>query len=368
MIQTKSSLSFRKSVQEDVSRISEFRKNYFRYNSSLRCYEPEYYAWKCFSNPCQKGEMWLSEMNGEIVGLCTLTPKKMKVMDAFVDGAEAGDSFTRPDFRRLGISTQLNMSARESTLSRGITLLYNVPGRLSWLRDSTKLGHAEVPIKLYQLFKPLNISWMLNNNHVISRRLKITLYSTAFQWPLTAVVCFLKSRFCHHIPGFSSGIFVQKVEQFPDDIDIFGEQAARSFDVMLVCNRNYLNWRYLENPDKYSIYIAADNKQNTLGYLVSKICCHGKVKVGYIVDFLTLAKTPVLEKLVSVCLEEFRLGKVSYIHTWVIQNGQYGNIFSMLGFRVCTRLKLSVFQNEMGKQLTCKDIRWHFTMGCSDTI
>jgi hypothetical protein len=59
-------LTYREINEEDVARISEFRKSHFSFNSSIRCYEPEYYKWKSFGNPIQKGEMWLAE-DGNII-------------------------------------------------------------------------------------------------------------------------------------------------------------------------------------------------------------------------------------------------------------------------------------------------------------
>lgn len=361
-------VSCRKSGEEDVTRVSEYRKGHFPYNSSLRCYEPEYYRWKLFNNPCQQGEIWIAENNGNIVGLVTFTPKKMKVMDSVIDGAETGDSFVHPGFRRQGISTRLGLASRESILGRRFNLLYNVPSPVSWARDSKKLGYAEVPFNLMNLIRPLAIRILVQRKMPVSRRLRLAVYKAILALPFTAIRSFIRSVSGGNDGNGRSEVTVRKVDAFPDDIDIFCEKASKSFDGMLLFNRENLTWRYIRNPDTYQILVATNSEGATAGYMVTKIASQKIMSTGYIVDFLTLGDKDVFEKLLRASLKEFRRQKAGFVQTWAIKGTIYGDIIKRLGFRPYMRMILSIYQNEIGKQVISPGFKWHFTMGCSDTV
>lgn len=357
------SISYKRSTQEDLVRVSEFRKGHFAFNPSVRCYESAYYRWKCFENPFHPGEVWLSEDEGEIVGLYTCTPKRLKVLDNVIEGIEVGDSFTHPNFRRRGISTRLGTNARDSVLSRGFSFIYNIPSGISWARDSTKLGYSEIPARILQMIKPVSRS-IFQSDFRISRRLKFALYPAALYSPFLAI----KAAFTKHNWPDLPDLFVRKADSFPGDLDTFGIKASKKFDVMLVCTQEYLTWRYLRNPDAYTILVASDKNQTTKGYLVLKVGYYDDVAVGYIVDFLTLGEPGVFEKLLTTAISEFRWRKVSYIHTWVLEHSEYAQVFSRCGFQTYLKSRISCFQNDLGKFITANGLKWHFTMGCSDTI
>jgi len=62
-------ITYRKFIEGDIARISEFRKKFFLYDSSIRSYEPEYYEWKFNKNPVLPGEIWLAEDGNTLVGI-----------------------------------------------------------------------------------------------------------------------------------------------------------------------------------------------------------------------------------------------------------------------------------------------------------
>ncbi len=356
-------LTYRKFTEKDLVRISEFRKSYFRYNSSIRSYEPEYYGWKCYGNPFLLGEMWLAEDGDIIVGIRNITPKRMKVLGTLVNAGEIGDNFVHPDYQRRGIATKLAEYIRESMLEKGVSLIYGIPGRITSLPGyMKKMNYLPLPIGLRELVKPLNMKQLLE------KRLHIPPPLAACLSPIIKIFSNAETGI-GAIGSAKSDISISKASLLPDDIDIFWEHAAKSYDIMLIRSKDYLEWRYIKNPDTYSTLLATNIEGDTVGYIVTKIGMYDGVPVGYIVDFLTLEDDPgIFKKLLLAALEEFHRNKVSVVNTWVVKGGIYSKVLSRFGFLPYSKITLICYKNELGKQITSNHYKWHFTMGDSDNI
>lgn len=355
-------LNFRRARKEDLPRIAEFRKGYFPYDSANRSYEPEYYEWKCYENPILPGEMWLAEDGDTLVAIKNITPKRMKVLGTMVNGAEMGDSFTHPDYQRRGIFTNLSKAARESALNRGISLIYNTPNKKASLPGYIKkLNHVPVPIRLHGLVKPVNPKQLLK------KTLPFAPLATLLS-PAVEIVS--RAMFRIAMKGLAkSDVFVYQESGFPDDIDALWEQASKNYEVILARTKDYLEWRYVTNPDTYSILIARNTDGAILGYMVTKTGFSGGIPMGYIIDFLTLEGNPnIFKKLLSTSLHEFYRKKASAASTWTIKGSFYDKILRRAGFFPRNEIPLLCYKNEVGSQLAGKAYKWHFTMGDSDNI
>ena len=356
-------LTYRKFTEKDLVKISEFRKSNFRYNSSLRSYEPEYYSWKCCQNPVLPGEMWLAEDGDKIVGIRNLTPKRMKVLEKVVNAAEVGDNFVHPDYQRRGIATKLIVAIRESMLGKGISLIYGVPGRITSIAEyMKKMNYAPVPIKLRTLVKPLDMKQLLKVKGHFPSPL------AAFVSPVIKIISDIITRI-GAMGSTLSDISISMASSFPDDIGVLWEEVSKHYDIMLVRTKDYLEWRYIKNPDTYSIMLAVNKAGTTVGYIVTKVGFYNGVPVGFIVDFLTLEDNKrIFRQLLLSAIKEFHQQKVSAILTWVVRGGFYARILSSFGFLPYGKSMVSCYQNELGSQVTDNYYKWHFTMGDTDNI
>ena len=358
-------LTFRRFQPDDLARVSEFRKTFFPYNSSIRCYEPEYYRWKCYDNPVQQGEMWLAEDGDVLVGMKGMIPKRMKILGAEVDGAETGDTFTHPDYQRRGIFTGLFKAAcQKRGLDTRVDFIYGVANEQSRPGYEKKLNYAQVPIRLRYWMKPMNMKQLLEV------KLHSSLLAALFS-PAIEIISTVISRI-GTVGDAKSDISISRVSSFPDDIEALWEQVAYKYDVMLTRSKNYLEWRYVKNPDTYSILIATSKEGITLGYMVTKVgLSEKKLPLGFIVDFLTAEdRSDVFRKLVAASLKEFHSKKVSFISTWAVKGGGYEKTLLRLGFLVNPAVKISLicYKNELGNQIINHPYRWHFNQGDSDSI
>jgi len=269
-------LTFRRFQPDDLVRVSEFRKTFFPYNSSLRCYEPEYYRWKCHDNPVQQGEMWLAEDGDVLVGMKSMIPKRMKILGAEVDGAETGDTFTHPDYQRRGIFTGLFKTAsQEDGLDTRVDFIYGVANEQSRPGYEKKLNYGQVPIRLRSWIKPMSMKQLLEI------KFNSSLLASFFSYVIE-IINTVTGRI-GTAGDAKSDISISQVSSFPDDINALWEQVAKSYDVMLTRSKAYLEWRYVKNPDTYSILVATSKEGIPLGYMVTKVgLSEKKLPLGFI--------------------------------------------------------------------------------------
>lgn len=354
-------MTFRKAQKKDLPRISEFRKAYFEHNPTIRSHEPEYYEWKCFKNPVAIGEMWLAEDNSMLVGTKSMAPKRMKILGKILDAAEIGDAYTRPDYQRQGIFTTLHKAARDRVLDSGISLIYGTPNQNALPGYEKKLDYAQVPIKLRALAKPLH------PEQVLEAKLHFPLLVSILS-PIIEIVS--RTMLKVGVRGIGkSDVFVSRESSFPDDVDVLWEQVAENYDVILVRSKSYLEWRYVANPDTYSILIARNRDGATLGYMVTKIGFSENMPVGFLCDFLTIEEDPnIFKKLLVSAIEEFDQKTVSIIYTWAVKGSFYDSTLLKLGFLPRPPVPIVCYKNELGARVLSKAYKWHFTMGDTDNI
>ena len=355
-------LTFRESGKEDLARISEFRKKFFPDDSSTRSHEPEYYEWKCYQNPFQQGELWLAEDGDEIVGSYGITPKRMRILGAIAGGTEVGDSFTRPDYQRRGILTRLAKATIARALERGMPFIYALPNQSALPAYEKKLDYAAVPIKLRNLVK------LLKPKQVLNAKLHLPPLAAAFS-PVVEIAS--KAIFAICMGGIAkSNIMVHQEPSFPDDMDVFWQQAANKYDVILVRTKDYLDWRYVANPDAYTILVARDGEGGFLGYMVTKTgFIYGNAPVGFIVDFLTLEHDPnIFKRLLVAAFKGFHQKEVNFVSAYTVKGSHYDRILVRAGFFPYGKIPLMCYNNELGSQVSGHTYRWHFTMGDTDNV
>lgn len=358
-------IKYRLAQKEELPRVSDFRKTFFEYNSAVRSCESNYYEWKYFKNPIQDGRLWLAEDDNKIAAIKGVTPKKMKILSNIVNGGEMGDSFTQKNYQRRGIFTRISRVARESAFDDGVSFIYNTPNKDTSLPGYLKkLNHAPIPIKLHNLIMPINIKNLLIKNlpiHSLSYVLS-PIFETISKFMFTINMYGIKKN---------NIIISQLTGPFVDEVDTFYEKASVNYDIILVRNKDYLNWRYLMNPDNYSILIARDENNLLLGYMVTKVGYFrdNKVSIGFIVDYLILnSNLNIFKKLLYASIKEFYLKKVGYISVWSIKGTFYYKGLVKAGFFPYKRVPFLCYQNDIGNLIINNNYKWHFTMGDTDNI
>ena len=351
----------RKAEENDFESISEFRKKFSRLNIS--CYSSEYYYWKFVENPIQCGELWIAESENTIVGIKSVTPKRIMISGNYMIAGEIGDSYTSQEFRGSGIFTILSETSREKAIQQGVDFVYNTPNKNSRSLYEKKLDHAEIhSLSVRNLTRPLNYKLTLQGKYgkgILSEYAAIVIN----------MIFAILDRFVAN-NGKNDKIKVEKVSSFPEDISNLWIKESCNYDIAIVRDFNYLEWRFVKSVDKYIILIARNDKHEIQGYLVGKIDeCEADIRlgVGVIVDFFISQENPkIFSILLTRIFEEFRRMRVYKISTWSIHKSLYYKALIKFGFIPHNKTPVLCYKSEMGSKIINGNHKWHFTIGDSD--
>jgi hypothetical protein len=90
----------------------------------------------------------------------------------------------------------------------------------------------------------------------------------------------------------------KEINYFDTRFDELWGMISNNFTIAIVRNAEYLNWRYIQNPNNNYYKIFALEKSNKiLGYVILKIKRFEARNVGYIVDLFALKDKDIIEKL-----------------------------------------------------------------------
>lgn len=77
--------------------------------------------------------------------------------------------------------------------------------------------------------------------------------------------------------------FIEEINDFDESFEAFWREVSLGYETIVVRNRKYLRWRFVESPINYRIFRAVDRDNRIKGYTVLRIVNNN----GYIVDILT---------------------------------------------------------------------------------
>lgn len=257
--------------------------------------------WQYKNNPAGKPIYWLAEYEKKIVGQYALIPAKIKFGDRVIIGYQSVDTKTHPDYQRRGIFGKLALKSYECASA---DVIYGFPNKNSYGGFVKKLGWLEVGA-LDALVKPLNIKNILQK--YISSKLLLKVGEASVNI-ITRI--FYNTNNTPKVDNLK----ITKISSFDDRIDVLWREISNSYNVMVVRNKEYLNWRYVNVPDViFTIYIA-EMEGKILGYIVIKCEKQRGLTIGRIFDFIVLPNQEIAgQMLIQKATEFFRDEKASLI-------------------------------------------------------
>jgi len=125
-----------------------------------------------------------------------------------------------------------------------------------------------------------------------------------------------------------SDISIKKVSIFDDRITELWNTVSPEYDIIVVRDEKFFNWR-LKNPDSEYVIFTAEKKGNLLGYSIFKI---GTQDIR-IVDMMALPKyDEVISYLVSYGITFFRNKDIDMLRCMLPQDNKYFKILRRKGF------------------------------------
>lgn len=345
---------------EDFQQVSRLRELFTDDSSGRRSSEPSYYRWKILTNPVQRGLLYVAEDQQQIIGMLSITPKRVYLNGNFRMGAELGDGFVNPSYHRRGIFSSLLNVTRKTALEQGIDFIYGTPNEMA-LPAEKRAGYAVIPTAyVYNLVRPLNIGAILEakfGSPILAKTLG-PLADSIFRGFYEAGSSKLEIQ----------GMNFELASTFPDDIYTLWERASLNYDLILERSKQYLEWRYIRNPDSYSIWLAQTGQKSS-GYLITKLGTWRHLKIGFLADFLIEEHQPeIFTQLILRALSSFSEEKVDMVAAWAVRGSSYYKILKRFGFKHYKAVPIICYKNDLGNKIINSRWKWHFTMADSDNI
>ena len=322
-----------------------------------------WWNWKYMDNPAGVSGIWVADHDGKIVGSRSTILVKMKIAGEPVMGSQNTDLLTHPNYRRQGIFSALEKKSFDQLKDDGICITYSLPGPMSY-PGYMKSGSFFDTHALQTMIRPFNLE------NALKRRIK-----NEFLLKICAVTgnIFINIFYRAEKPPEVDGLTITKISSFDDRINDFWKEISNDHEIIVVRDKEHLNWRYVDVPNvDYTIYLAEEGGE-ICGYIVLR-CAKQDQLSGHIIDIIApLDRPEVFHSLLSKAIEYFKEEGVDVIFCKMIADKIFYKIFRENGFvssRFIIKSKFIVRINSPKISETyLKDKKnWFIQVGDSDFI
>jgi GNAT superfamily N-acetyltransferase len=273
------------------------------------------------NNPAGPGRIWLAEHGDKIVGQYAIVPMRVKIGSETVLCSQSVDTMTHPDYRRQKIFETLAKEVYDEAERDGIHIVYGFPARISYPGFVKKLSWFDVAA-MQLMFKPLN--W----RNAIKLKFKNKFLQTVLA--IGAGLVLNKVFFRTQKPPSLEGLAINQVTSFDDRINDLWAKISSQYHIMIVRDKDYLNWRYSAPGANYSIFVA-EKAGEICGYLVLEHKLQSGTKVSYIFDLVAQSEE-IMHYLVSKAINDCQQKQVDLILYSLIANKTYRRVLKRSGF------------------------------------
>ena len=278
----------------------------------------KWYDWYNYKCPNGENRNYLAEnlTTGEIAGGYGLLPIKIKVNEIFINGSIATNGMVVPRFQRRGLFSLLGRYCLAEEKKYNTKLTIGVPNQ------AAIKGH-------------LNVGWdYMANLKFVSK------YS------------FKKKEFVSK----EIGKFDSRVDKLIDDI-------SKKTNFMVMKDYTFLNWRYVQRPDKeYKIYFY-EQDGNVDGYMVLKYFNDNGYKKTHILDIMVRSWNAFADLIKAA--EYNSIGR-DELNCWQIENSIYKDFFSKASFKETDKYDMFIIHTNYGDKIGIKPLNWWITLGDND--
>ncbi|OIQ19708.1 MAG: hypothetical protein BM556_04280 [Bacteriovorax sp. MedPE-SWde] len=290
-------------TQEDRDRILDLRKRVFSDGS----YDHKRWTWQYQSNPMGDSFIDLAVDKDEanvLAGHYAVISYKFSLGKDEVLGAQSLDTFTSPDYGRQGIFVELAQKTYQNSFDNGVKFIFGFPNKLSYPGFVKKLDFKDpFGFKVYKL--PLRLG------HYSKKIPGGSLFSKI---PL-------------NFTSLAKNIIFNKVDKLPADMKDLNSSFLDTLDYKVIRDENYLNWRYVDCPDRnYELFeYRVDGKLK--GMVIGKV----EGDFAHLVDIIPCEESDI-EILVKGFVSHYRDQGIHCLTCFLNEGNFLESYLSQLGF------------------------------------
>jgi len=322
------------------------------------------WEWKFEKGPFKPAQILVAESDNAIVGIrpTILLPVKSG-KEVSIAGLNV-DVMTHPEFRGRGIFSTLVQESFKLLNEQGINFAFTFPNENSYPGYVRKLQWLHV-CSLLLLAKPLNI------NNIVKKYIK----NPSLQKPTALLMRSINSTLLSERLSSANGLQINRIYSFDDHFDELWRKASSQFNLVVVRDKKYLNWRYIDRPGQEYTIFSAQRGKDLVGYIILKSNVEMfDLMLGLIIDMLTSEDNHVADLLISQAIEYFREQKVDAIGCVMLKHVPYYKALKKAGFISIPKLlshkefyfMVCLNSTEILSELVKNPANWFLTWGDYD--
>lgn len=356
-----------------------FLQKGFRSGVGDLSWSAEYFAWKLGpANPAGSGFLTLARTESGIIGTTTITRKRLLVDGVEVAGAEIGDTYSSPEWRRSGrarvvLDSQpdpdhyLNKSifgrlVHETTrraMASGLRLIYGTPNENSHPGYVKRLDYIDLrsPTTRYRA-RP--------TSRAVVAAYKLPRWTTAALSPAENLV----GALVHQWQGRVKSLRLASDSPLPSahELDELWARNKPTSGFAIVRDAAYWEHRYLRHPiARYRFLTVRDRGSDLLrGIVVSRklVADNGKA-YGAVVEWM-LDPSVGLAGPVSETVRSFRSDDIDLFYSYVTDRSEAARVFQRCLFIPRSPVRVIFAGTEEARGLNAEPDKFLFYLGSTD--
>lgn len=329
----------------------------------------EYWLWKYKRNAAGPALIVVAEAEQGIVGQYALLPRLLKIGDKVCSAGLSVDTMVHPDYQGQGIFVTLAKETYNLAARKEIRFIYGFPNGNSYHGFITKLGWTDLYKGIPLWVKPLNIENILKKR-LINNKLLASLGDKVGD---------IAIRMLYRTQRKSiSGCSIREIYSFDPRFEFFWDKVLRNHKkIMMVRDRAFLTWRYVEKPANDYVILIAEKKEDLLGYIVLRCMEEFGLQISFIVDILTIDdKAGVSVDLIFAAIDYFRQKEMDIVGSLMLPGNRYSHSLKQTGFIKAPGkllpqnmyLGIRSFTPSQTADFLAKPNNWFITWGDHDVI
>ncbi len=324
-------------------------------NLHLRDKSPAYYRWMYFDNPTGQAFGCFARHGDRIVSSFAMAPKQVVVGGRIVRLGKTMDMFTDPDYQGMGLIRKCADRVFAEARDHGVDGWYVTPSVNSYPIFKNKWGYAEPfqPIFRARLIDPR--AALAAVSPALVRRLGPQLVTRLSRWPRRRL-------------KLPKGWTVSQPTRFGPETDQLWDAIAPTHQVALVRNASYLNWRYVDNPDDYSLW-ALHFQGELRGIVVTKQTIRRGLPVGDIVDLICARDdATTLRLLVRLAVDRCAAAGCAMVEAWSIRGTLFDRRLRSAGLLIARAKMPLLLSPDYPDRLLYDAEAWWLTQGDGNDV
>jgi len=265
--------------------------------------------WQYVKSPTGLTFVNVAECEGEIVAVYASLPQRFQCGVREFMGIQSLDTLTDSQFRGRGLFGALATDLFERTKSEGVGFVYGFPNASSAPGFFGKLGWVKLdPVPF--LMRPMNPVYFLEK-----------VFGRTFGLP--------------RIPALPlAGRYdIREIELSELPVNAIWQGFRQSFNVGLVRDSTYLNWRFAKPGQNYRIFCGGEDGAE--GFVVINVMEKHGGRIGYVVEMMSRnpsTDTELAHELLNHAVHTFEEERCDAALAWHFEHSPYYLAFLAAGF------------------------------------